>query len=109
MVTASSLAARTTAPCASRDPAPHRAAPITTADLVPGMVERAQQRGTSRAVTWDVADALALPYDDASFDVVVCQFGAMFFPAKVDAFAEAARVLRPTGRFELAVWDRIDL
>jgi SAM-dependent methyltransferase len=81
---------------------------ITATDLVPGMVERAQQRGTSRAVTWDVANALTLPYDDASFDVVVCQFGAMFFPAKADAFTEAARVLRPGGRFELAVWDRID-
>ena len=81
---------------------------ITATDLVPGMVTRAERRGTSRAVTWDVADALKLPYDDASFDVVVCQFGAMFFPAKVDAFAEAARVLRPGGRFELAVWDRIE-
>ena len=49
-----------------------------------------------------------LPYDDASYDVVVCQFGAMFFPAKIDAFAEAARVLRPGGRFEVASWDRIE-
>ncbi len=81
---------------------------ITATDIVPGMVERAEQRGTSRAVTWDVADAQDLPYDDASFDVVVCQFGAMFFPAKVEAFAEAARVLRPAGRFELALWDRIE-
>jgi SAM-dependent methyltransferase len=82
---------------------------ITATDLVPGMLERARQQGTSRGVTWDVADALTLPYDDASFDVVVCQFGAMFFPDKVDAFAEAARVLRPGGRFELTVWDRIEL
>jgi SAM-dependent methyltransferase len=81
---------------------------ITATDLVPGMVERAQRTGTSRAVTWDVADALTLPYDDGSFDAVVCQFGAMFFPAKVDAFAEAARVLRPGGRFELSLWDRIE-
>jgi len=81
---------------------------ITATDLVPGMVDRARRRGTSREVTWDVADALSLPYDDASFDVIVCQFGAMFFPAKVDAFAEAARVLRPGGRLELAVWDRIE-
>ncbi len=59
-------------------------------------------------VTWDVADAQSLPYDDGSFDLVVCQFGAMFFPDKVTAFAEAARVLRPGGRLELAVWDRIE-
>ena len=82
---------------------------ITATDLVPGMVARAQQRGASRSVTWDVADALHLPYDDASFDVVVCQFGAQFFSAKADAFAEAARVLRPGGRVELAVWDQISL
>jgi SAM-dependent methyltransferase len=81
---------------------------ITATDLVPGMVERAQRRGTARPVTWDVVDAAALPYDDASFDVVVCQFGAMFFPDKGAAFAEAARVLRPGGRLELAVWDRIE-
>jgi SAM-dependent methyltransferase len=82
---------------------------ITATDIVPGMVERAQERGTSRAVTWDVADAQSLPYDDATFDVVVCQFGAMFFPSKTAAFAEAARVLRPGGRLELAVWDRIEV
>jgi SAM-dependent methyltransferase len=81
---------------------------VTASDIVPGMVERAQRHGTSRPVTWDVADAQELPYDDASFDVVVCQFAAMFFPRKVDAFAQAARVLRPGGRLELAVWDRID-
>jgi SAM-dependent methyltransferase len=81
---------------------------ITATDLVPGMVERARQVGTSRPVTWDTADAGSLPYDDKSFDVVVCQFGAMFFPSKPVAFAEAARVLRPGGRLELAVWDRID-
>jgi SAM-dependent methyltransferase len=81
---------------------------VTAIDIVPGMVERAQRRGTSRPVTWDVADAQSLPYDDGSFDLVVCQFGAMFFPDKVTAFAEAARVLRPAGRFELALWDRIE-
>lgn len=85
-----------------------RSVRITATDLVPGMVERAERRGASRPVTWDVADALSLPYDDASFDVVVCQFGAMFFGSKADAFAEAARVLRPGGRFELAVWDHLD-
>jgi SAM-dependent methyltransferase len=81
---------------------------ITATDIVPGMVERAERRGTTRPVTWDVADALSLPYDDASFDVVVSQFGAMFFRAKAEAFAEAARVLRPGGRLELATWDRLE-
>ena len=82
---------------------------ITATDIVPAMLEQAQRTGTARPVTWDAADAAALPYDDESFDVVVCQFGAMFFPGKADAFAEAARVLRPGGRLELAVWDRIEV
>jgi len=82
---------------------------ITATDIVPAMLEQAQRSGTARPVTWDAADAAALPYDDESFDVVVCQFGAMFFPGKADAFAEAARVLRPGGRLELAVWDRIEV
>jgi SAM-dependent methyltransferase len=81
---------------------------ITASDLVPGMVERARRRAVARPVTWDLADALHLPYDDGSFDVVVCQFGAMFFPDKRQAFTEAARVLQPGGRFELAVWDCIE-
>jgi SAM-dependent methyltransferase len=81
---------------------------ITASDVVPGMVERARRRGAAREVTWDVADALDLPYDDASFDVVVCQFAAMFFPDKAAAFAQAARVLRSGGVLELATWDRIE-
>ncbi len=79
---------------------------ITATDLIPGMVERARRVGTARPITWDTADAAALPYDDESFDVVVCQFGAMFFPSKSAAFAEAARVLRPGGRLRVATWDR---
>jgi ubiquinone/menaquinone biosynthesis C-methylase UbiE len=78
---------------------------ITATDLVPGMVDRARQVGTSRPVTWEHADVMALPYEPESFDVVVCQFGAMFFEPKRDAFAEVRRVLRPGGRFLMSVWD----
>ena len=49
-----------------------------------------------------------LPFDDASFDAVVCQFGVMFFPDKDGAFAEARRVLRPGGIFVFNAWDRIE-
>src|SRR5262249_10578864 len=59
-------------------------------------------------VKWRQADALALPFDDASFDVVACQFGAMFFPDRVKGFGEARRVLKPGGRFAFNVWDRIE-
>ncbi|MFA5883764.1 MAG: class I SAM-dependent methyltransferase [Acidimicrobiia bacterium] len=81
---------------------------ITATDLVPGMIERAGRVGTSRPVTWDVADVMSLPYESESFDVVVCQFGAMFFAPQAGAFAEVRRVLRPGGRFLFSVWDRLD-
>ncbi|MBM3658274.1 MAG: class I SAM-dependent methyltransferase [Actinobacteria bacterium] len=82
--------------------------PITATDLVAGMLERAQAVGTARPVTWEVADALDLPYADASFDAVVCGFGAMFFSPHDVAFAQARRVLRPGGTYLCTVWDCID-
>jgi SAM-dependent methyltransferase len=51
---------------------------------------------------------MQLPFPDEVFDVVVCQFGVMFFPDKAKAFSEARRVLRPGGQFIFSVWDRID-
>ena len=44
----------------------------------------------------------------ASFDVVACQFGVMFFPDKVQGYKEARRVLRPGGRFLFNVWGHIE-
>ena len=54
------------------------------------------------------SDAMQLPFADREFDVVVCQFGVMFFPDKAKAFAEARRVLRDGGVFLFSVWDRIE-
>ena len=62
----------------------------------------------SKRVTWQQADAQTLPFPDGTFDAVVCQFGAMFFPDKSRAFSEAYRVLKPGGRFLFNVWDRIE-
>ena len=81
---------------------------IVATDLNPGMLEQARAQGTRRNVEWRTADAMALPFEDASFDCVVCQFGVMFFPDKVRAFAEARRVLAPGGVFVFNVWDRIE-
>ena len=81
---------------------------LVATDLNPPMLERAAAVGTHRPVRWLPADALRLPFDAASFDVVVCQFGVMFFPDKVHAFAEARRVLRRGGRLVFNVWDRIE-
>ena len=80
---------------------------IVATDLNQAMLDHAMSTGTSRAVAWRQADAQALPFDDASFDVVACQFGAMFFPDKQRAFAEMRRVLRPGGTLVANVWDGI--
>jgi len=81
---------------------------IVATDLNPGMLEAAAQVGTARPVQWRRADAMQLPFADGEFDVVVCQFGVMFFPERRHAFAEARRVLRPGGAFVFNTWDRIE-
>ena len=83
-------------------------ASIVATDLNPAMLEQAQRAGTPRPVQWRHADAMGLPFGDESFDLVVCQFGAMFFPEKPKAYAEARRVLRSGGTFLFNVWDRIE-
>lgn len=81
---------------------------ITATDLSPAMLARATAAGTTHAVEWRPADAQELPFPDASFDVVVCQFGVMFFPDKARAFSEVQRVLRIGGAFLFNVWDGLD-
>jgi SAM-dependent methyltransferase len=81
---------------------------IVATDLNQAMLDRAAAVGTSRPVEWRQADAMQLPFPDESFDVVVCQFGVMFFPDKPKAFSEARRILRPSGAFIFNVWDAIE-
>ena len=81
---------------------------VVATDLNQSMLDHASALGTSRPVEWRQADALQLPFPDASFDAVVCQFGVMFFPDKSQAFSETRRVLRPGGVFIFSVWDRIE-
>lgn len=81
---------------------------ILATDLNQAMLDMASSIGTARPVCWRQADALALPFEDGSFDAVVCQFGVMFFPDKVKAFSEVRRVLVPGGVFAFNVWDRIE-
>jgi ubiquinone/menaquinone biosynthesis C-methylase UbiE len=82
---------------------------VTVTDLNQPMIDHAAARlRHDRRFGWRQADALALPFADRSFDAVVCQFGAMFFPDKIKGYAEARRVLKPEGRFIFNVWDRID-
>lgn len=86
----------------------HRALPaaeIVATDLNQAMLDVAAGHIRSDHVGFRVADAQSLPFPDRSFDLVVCQFGVMFFPDKVGANREAARVLREGGRYLVAIWD----
>jgi ubiquinone/menaquinone biosynthesis C-methylase UbiE len=82
---------------------------MTATDLNQPMLDhaRAHHPGGGDRITWQQADALALPFKDASFDAVACQFGVMFFPDKVKGYREAHRVLKPSGRFFFNVWTQI--
>jgi len=85
-------------------------AEIVATDLNQAMLDIAATRGLPPTVRLRAADAQALPFPDASFDLAVCQFGAMFFPDRIGAYREAKRVLRPPhGRFLFSVWDRLTL
>ncbi len=78
-------------------------------DLNQAMLDRATARQPADArIAWQQADALKLPFADASFDAVLCQFGAMFFPDRVAGYREARRVLAKGGAFAFNVWDRIE-
>lgn len=78
-------------------------------DLNQPMLDYAATRqGADGRIEWRQADALELPFGDAAFDVVCCQFGAMFFPDRIAGYAEAHRVLKPGGRLVFNVWDRIE-
>ena len=81
---------------------------IVATDLNQPMLDHATAKhADDRRITWRQADALALPFEDQSFDAVVCQFGVMFFPDKIQGYREARRVLKPGGHFFFNVWDRI--
>lgn len=82
---------------------------LLATDLNPAMLDVAMKVITKTGVTFQQADATALPFADESFDMVVCQFGVMFFPDKSVGYKEAFRVLRKDGTFVFNVWDRIEL
>ena len=82
---------------------------IVATDLNQAMLDFAgAKRGGLANVSFRRADALDLPFEDASFDAVTCQFGVMFFPDKATGVAEALRVLKPGGMLAFNVWDSFD-
>jgi SAM-dependent methyltransferase len=86
--------------------AARRFASVTSTDYVPALLERGRRRAEAEGldVTFEVADAEALPYPDASFDVVLSTFGVMFAPDHERAAGELMRACRPGGRIGLASW-----
>lgn len=81
---------------------------IEATDLNESMVNLASASSTSPNVRWSVADGMALPFGDGSFDWAVCQFGIMFFPDRLAAFREVRRVLSAGGTFLFNVWDDLE-
>jgi ubiquinone/menaquinone biosynthesis C-methylase UbiE len=86
--------------------AARRFARVTSTDYVPALLERGRQRAEAEGldVTFEFADAEALPYAPASFDVVLSTFGVMFAPEHAQVASELMRVCRPGGRIGLASW-----
>ena len=84
--------------------APHATYVVT--DLNQPMVDYASSRQPpDKRIKWRQADALALPFENAAFDLICCQFGAMFFPDRLSWYREARRVLKSGGHFIFNVWD----
>jgi ubiquinone/menaquinone biosynthesis C-methylase UbiE len=82
---------------------------LVATDLNEPMIRNAAQKfNQGEAVEWQEADASSLPFDDESFDAVVCQFGIMFLPDKTRGAREAHRVLKPGGVFLFNVWDSME-
>ncbi|GGQ17670.1 class I SAM-dependent methyltransferase [Streptomyces pseudogriseolus] len=77
-------------------------AEVTATDLNEAMLALGATRAPG--AMWRQADAQRLPFPNGGFDLVVCQFGVMFFPDRVQAFSEVRRVLAPGGRFLFSTW-----
>ena len=88
-------------------PAARTGATVTGLDIAPNLLEQARARATEENLNarFDEGDAEAMPYADASFDVVMSMFGAMFAPRPEVVAAELARVLKPGGTLAKANWN----
>jgi SAM-dependent methyltransferase len=86
--------------------AARRGATVTGLDLTPELLEQARRSAPIAGVdvAWKEGDAENLPFGDASFDVVLSQFGHMFAPRPDVVTKELLRVLKPGGRLAFATW-----
>jgi ubiquinone/menaquinone biosynthesis C-methylase UbiE len=80
---------------------------IIASDINPAMISYGKAQTKTDSIKWMEIDALSLPFEDNSFDLVVVQFGVMFYSDRVKAFKEARRVLKPGGTFIFNCWDEI--
>ena len=85
----------------------HMGARVTGLDLTPALLAQAKESATLAGhddIAWYEGDVEALPFPDASFDVVLSQFGHMFAPRPEVALSEMLRVLKPGGTIAFATW-----
>jgi ubiquinone/menaquinone biosynthesis C-methylase UbiE len=82
---------------------------LVATDLNTDMITVAKTIADDRRIEWRVVDAQDLPFDDNSFDHIICQFGMMFFPDKPKAMEETYRVLQPGGKYIFNVWDSLEV
>lgn len=81
-------------------------ADLVATDLNMPMLDIARTRfGAGEKVRFEAADATALPFKDGAFDLVICQFGVMFYPDRDLGYREVKRVLEPGGHYLFSVWD----
>lgn len=82
-------------------------AKLVATDLNEAMLSTAKAIIHDERIEWRAADAQNLPFQNEGFDLIVCQYGVMFFPDKPKAFAEAARVLKRGGVYLFNTWDHL--
>jgi ubiquinone/menaquinone biosynthesis C-methylase UbiE len=77
---------------------------FTATDLNADMISVAKNKVPSERIKWETADMLNLPFEDGSFDLVICQFGIMLVPDQQKALAEIYRVLNKGGKVMFSTW-----
>lgn len=83
-------------------------AKLIASDISPDMLAIAKEKLEQLDIEWQTVDAQELPFQENTFDLVMCCFGYMFVPDKAKAFAEAYRVLKPGGMFLFTTWDKLE-
>ncbi len=81
---------------------------LTATDISPDMIEIAKEKLKGKNIEWNIVDMQNIPFQNSSFDLVLCQFGIMFVPDKVAAYKEIFRVLKSGGKFIFNCWNNLE-